>query len=118
VVIAQGDIYWTDLQVPLGSALGYRRPVVVVQGDDFNNSRIRTAVCVLLTGNVQRARSPGNVLLTSRMTGLPRDSVANVSQIVSIDKTQLEESVGQLMPREIDLVLSGIELVIGREPRR
>ena len=80
MVIARGDICWTDLGPPVGSGPGFRRPVVVAQNDSLNQSSLRTAVCVLLTGNLRLASAKGNVFLTSRQTGLPRDSVANVSQ--------------------------------------
>lgn len=83
-VIAQGDVWWADLPDPVGSAPGFRRPVVVVQGEAFNRSRIDTVVCVPLTSNLRWVEAPGNVQLGSRSTGLPRDSVANVSQIVRL----------------------------------
>jgi mRNA interferase MazF len=79
VVIARGDVWWADLPVPVGSGPGLRRPVVVVQGDAINNSRIATVVCVPLTSNVKWAKAPGNVLLSQSATGLPKESVANVS---------------------------------------
>ena len=84
-MIAQGEVWWADLPAPEGSAPGFRRPVVVVQGDAFNRSALRTALCVPLTSNLRWAEAPGNVLLTARSTGLPRDSVANVSQLVTLD---------------------------------
>jgi mRNA interferase MazF len=96
VVISQGDIWWADLPDPIGSGSGFRRPVLVVQGDSLNRSSIATVVCVPLTSNVKWANAPGNVLLSPRSTGLSKDSVANVSQIVSLDKELLTERAGRL----------------------
>ncbi len=114
VTIAQGDVWWAELPDPTGSGPGFRRPVVVVQGDQLSRSRIATVICVPLTSNLAWADAPGNVLLAARVTGLPKDSVANVSQIVVIDKAQLEEHVGRLSARKLSLVLSGIDVVLGR----
>jgi mRNA interferase MazF len=87
---------------------------VVVQGDAFNRSRLSTVVCVSLTSNLKWAGAPGNVLLTSRMTGLPKDSVANVSQLVTLDRGDLTERVGKLARAKSELILSGIDVVLGR----
>jgi mRNA interferase MazF len=114
VVIAQGEVWWADLPAPQGSAPGFRRPVIVVQGDAFNRSALRTTVCVPLTSNSRWAEAPGNVLLTARSTGLPRDSVANVSQVVTLDRAVLAERVGKLSRPKLDLVLAGIDVVLGR----
>jgi mRNA interferase MazF len=114
VVVAQGDIWWADLPEPTGSGPGFRRPVVVVQGDAFNASRIATVVCVPLTSNLRWADAPGNALLPARLTGLPKDSVANVSQIVTLDKTLFTERAGKLPRNKLVLVLSGIDVVLGR----
>ena len=95
VEIAQGDIWWAELPEPVGSAPGFRRPVVVVQGNPLNRSRIATVVCVPLTSNLTWADAPGNTRLSAKETGLPKDSVANASQIITIDKTFLTERVGQ-----------------------
>ncbi|HEY6346361.1 MAG TPA: type II toxin-antitoxin system PemK/MazF family toxin [Bryobacteraceae bacterium] len=114
MVIAQGEVWWADLPAPAGSGPGFRRPVVVVQGDSFNQSRISTAVCVPLTSNLLRAESPGNVLLPARLTGLPKDSVANVSQIVSLDRRLLAERAGKLQRAKLQLVLAGIDTLLGR----
>jgi len=113
-VIAQGEVWWADLPAPQGSAPGFRRPVIVVQGDAFNRSALRTTVCVPLTSNSRWAEAPGNVLLTARSTGLPRDSVANVSQVVTLDRAVLAERVGKLSRPKLDLVLAGIDVVLGR----
>jgi mRNA interferase MazF len=114
VVIAQGEVWWTDLGEPAGSEPGFRRPVVVVQGDAFNRSSLRTVVCVSLTSNVRWADAPGNVLVPARATGLQRDSVANVSQLVTVDRDALTERVGALSASSLELVLAGIDVVLGR----
>jgi mRNA interferase MazF len=114
MVIAQGEVWWADLPEPSGSEPGFRRPVVVVQSDAFNRSRISTTVCVPLTSTLRWADAPGNVLLEKRITGLPKDSVANVSQIVSLDRAWLTARVGKLSRAKLDLVLTGIDVVLGR----
>jgi len=113
-VIAQGEVWWADLAAPAGSGPGFRRPVVVVQGDALNRSRLATVVCLPLTSNLRWAEAPGNVLLSSRITGLPKDSVANASQIVALDKGHLTDRVGRLPRAKVDLLLSGIDVVLGR----
>ena len=113
-MIAQGEVWWADLGEPAGSGPGFRRPVVVVQGDAFNRSSLRTVVCVSLTSNLHWADAPGNVLLPARATGLPKDSVANVSQLVTVDRDALTERVGALSASSLELVLAGIDVVLGR----
>jgi len=113
-VILQGEIWWADLPDPTGSGPGFRRPVIVVQGDSFNRSKIVTVLCVPLTSNLKWADAPGNVVLQSRLTGLPKDSVANVSQIVALDKSLLTERAGKLSRAKTELVLVGINVVLGR----
>jgi len=113
-VIAQADVWWADLGEPSGSEPGYRRPVVVVQCDAFNRSRIASVVCVPLTSNLRWSRAPGNVFLAAAATGLPKDSVANVSQLVALDRGTLVERVARLPDREFELVLGGIDVVLGR----
>jgi len=114
MVISQGEVWWAELDEPTGSAPGFRRPVVIVQSDAMNRSRIRTVVCVPLTSNLKWANAPGNVLLKSKQTGLPKDSVANVSLLVSLDKRQLTERGGKLSKRLLEAILSGINVVLGR----
>jgi len=114
VVISQGEVWWANLPDPTGSGPGFRRPVVVVQGDSFNRSRLATVVCVPLTSNIKWADAPGNVLLSARLTGLPKESIANVSQIVSLDKTLLTDRSGKLPRTKLGLVLSGIDIVLGK----
>jgi len=88
--------------------------VAVVQGNVFNQSRIRTVVCIPLTGNMRLANMPGNIILSAGITGLPQDSVANVSQILSVDRSRLAERVGTLPTRELRLLFEGIDTVLGR----
>ena len=114
MVIAQGEIWWADIGEPIGSAPGFRRPVVVVQCDALNRSRSSTVVCVPLTSNLKWANAPGNLLLQAELTGLPRDSVANASLIVALDKSQLTERIGRLPRQQLAAVLSGIDVVLGR----
>ncbi len=114
MVIAQGDVCWADLPEPVGSGPGYRRPVLVVQGDAFNRSRVATVVCLPLTSNLKWADAPGNVLLPARSSGLSKDSVANVSQIVTLDRAVLTERVGRISKKQLELVFAGIDLVLGR----
>jgi mRNA interferase MazF len=114
VVTIQGEIWWANLDAPTGSEPGFRRPVLVVQGEAFNRSELRTVVCVVLTSNLRWANAPGNVLLSARQTHLPRDSVANVSQIVTLDRSALTERVGSLPGSVFNLVLAGIDVVLGR----
>jgi mRNA interferase MazF len=114
VAIAKGEIWWADLSEPVGSAPGLRRPVVVVQGDPLNRSRIGTVVVVPLTSNLQWAEAPGNVLLAATATGLPRDSVANVSQIVTVDRRILSERVSRLSQGKMDLIYAGLDILFDR----
>ena len=114
MVIAQGEVWWADLGDPVSSEPGFQRPVVVVQGDAFNASSLRTVICVVVTSNLRWADAPGNVLLTSRATGLPKPSVANVSQLVTLDRSALTERAGRLSASGLELVLAGIDVVLGR----
>jgi mRNA interferase MazF len=114
VVISQGEIWWADLGMPAGSEPGFRRPVVVIQADAFNRSSLRTVVCVALTSNLRWADAPGNVRLDARATGLPTASVANVSQVVTLDRDLLVDRVGRLSAAKLELVLAGVDLVLGR----
>jgi len=107
-------VWWADLEEPAGSEPGYRRPVVVVQGNAFNRSRIGTVVCVPLTSNIKWADAPGNLLISVGEIGVPKDSVANVSLIVALDRAVLTERVGKITPRRFRLILSGIDTVLGR----
>ena len=107
-------MWWADLGEPIASEPGFRRPVIVVQGDSFNRSALRTVVAVPITSNLRWAAAPGNVRLSARATGLLRDSVANVSQLVALDRSILIERVGRLSSSKLELVLAGIDTVLGR----
>ena len=114
MVISQGEVWWAELADPQGSEPGFRRPVVVVQGDSFNRSRIATVVCVPLTSNMRLAEAPGNVEVSERGSGLPKASAANVSQIVALDRSSLVERAGRLADGTLQRVLGGIDIVLGR----
>lgn len=115
MVVNQGDIYWVDLDEPSRSGPGYKHPHVVIQNNLFNRSQIRTVVVLALTSNVKRADAPGNVLLEKGEANLPKQSVVNVSQIFTVDRSQLDEYIGTLSSKRVREILSGIQLVI--EPR-
>lgn len=114
MVIARGDVWWAELPEPRGSEPGFRRPIVVVQGDSLNRSRIATVVCVAVSSNLKWANAPGNVVLPTRLSGLPKDSVANVSQIVTLDRSVFVERVANLPEPVVRLILAGIDVVLGR----
>jgi len=114
MVIGQGEVWWADLPDSSASEPGFRRPVVVVQSDAFNRSKITTVVCVALTSDLRWANAPGNVELSARSTSLAKDSVANVSQLVTLDKSVLTDRVGKLSKAKLNLVLDGINTVFGR----
>jgi mRNA interferase MazF len=113
VVIRRGEIWWASLPLPRGSEPAYRRPVLVVQADAFNRSRIRSVMAVALTSNTRLAAAPGNVLLGGEQTGLPKDSVVNVSQVVTIDKSFLVDRVRRLPARRMRQIDSGLRLALG-----
>jgi len=116
-VINQGDIYWIELDEPEGSEPGYKHPHVIVQNNLFNRSQIKTVLVCPLTTNLKRASAPGNVLLDKKESNLSRQSAVNVSQVFTVDKTQLDEYVGTLSSRRITEILNGIKLVLDpREP--
>ena len=112
MVIRRGEIWWANLPQPRGSEPGYRRPVLVVQSNAFNRSSIQTVLVVILTSNLRRAKAPGNVLLRQADSGVPKDSVANVSQIYTIDKGFLTERVGALRRSIFEKVEAGLGLVM------
>lgn len=114
MVVGQGDVVWADLPEPEGSGPGFRRPVVVIQGNELNRSRLATVVCVPLTSTLRWADAPGCVRLASRLTGLPKDSVANATQVVAVDRAFLTERVGHLPRGQVELVLGALDLVLGR----
>ena len=111
-MIRRGEIWWANLPVPSGSGPGYRRPVLVVQADAFNASSIQTTIAIVLTSNLRLDRAPGNLLLKKRQTRLPKDSVANVSQTITLDKALLFKRVSKLPERLLDEVDRGLRLVL------
>ncbi len=115
MVIEQGEIYWIDLGDPIGSSPGYKHPHVVIQNNVFNQSRINTVVVCVITSNLKRAKAPGNVLLNDGEGNLSKQSVVNVSQIFTIDKSELEEKIGKLSSKRVNEILAGVQLVL--EPR-
>ena len=115
MVINQGDIFWIELDEPSGSEPCYRHPHIVIQNNVFNRSRINTVVVCALTSHLRRATAPGNVLLESGEANLPRQSVVNVSQMFTVDKSQLSEKIETLSARHVREILNGIRLLT--EPR-
>lgn len=115
MTIKQGDIYWINLVAPKGSEPGYRHPHVVIQNNIFNLSRINTIVVCALTSNLKRAAAPGNVLLKKGEGNLPKDSVVNISQVITVNKSDLAEKIGSLPPAKLKEVIEGVKLLI--EPR-
>ena len=111
-MIARGEIWWAELPAPTGSGPGKRRPVLVVSADSFNLSRIGTVVAVAISSNVDLAAAPGNVAVPSERSGLPKDSVVNVSQIVTVDKRQLGERVGALDHDTLAQIDAGLRMVL------
>jgi mRNA interferase MazF len=112
-VVNRGQIWWAELPEPKASEPGYKRPVIIIQSDAFNKSRINTVIVVAITSNLRLADAPGNVSLTKSRTGLNKQSVANVSQIITIDKRYLSEKIGQLDNRIIQQLDEGITLALG-----
>ena len=113
MVIERGDVWWADLGEPDGSEPGYRRPILIVQNDAFNRSRLRTLIAVVLMTNVRLVDAPGNVLLPAKATGLPKASVANVSQVITVDRDFLDERAGRVRGQLLKDVDNGLRLVLG-----
>ena len=113
VALHRAEVWWAELDEPRGSEPGYRRPVLVVQADAFNRSRIQTTMVVVLTSNLRLLDAPGNVLLPAKLTGLPKDSVANVSQLVTLDRDYLRDRIGKVPPRVMAAIDAGLKLVLG-----
>lgn len=112
MVIKRGELWWANLPVPEGSEPGYKRPVLIIQSNAFNQSRIGTTIAVAITSNTNLAEAPGNVLLKAKNTKLKKDSVANVSQIITIDKCFLKLKIGKLSDELFDKVIMGVRLVL------
>jgi mRNA interferase MazF len=112
-VIRRGEIWWANIPPPVGSEPGFRRPVLVVQTDPFNQSGIGTVVAVAFTSNLDRAAAPGNVLCPRRDTGMSADSVANVSQLTALDKRWLTSRISKLPPDLLSEIEQGLRLLLG-----
>lgn len=112
MVVQRREIWWADLDEPRGSEPGFRRPILIVQADAFNRSRLRTVIGVVLTSNARLLDAPGNVLLPAADSGLPRDSVANVTQLVTLDEDFLAERAGRIPTRVMARVEAGLKLVL------
>lgn len=112
MVVRRGEIWWASLGDPVGSGPGFRRPLLVVQSNDFNKSAIRTSICAVVTSNLRLAEAPGNVRLARRASGLARESVVNVSQLVTVDKRLLTARIGRVPPEILRSVEAGIRLVL------
>jgi mRNA interferase MazF len=108
----RGEVWWAELPEPVASEPGYRRPVLIVQSDDFNRSRIHTIIAVVLTTNLRLAAAPGNVLVRTEDTELPKNSVVNVSQIITVDKAFLTERVSRVSDHIMLMVEDGIRTVL------
>ena len=111
-MIQRGEVWWADLGEPAGSEPGFRRPLLIVQDDAFNRSRIATTIAVVLTSNLRLVDAPGNVLVPKRESGLPKDSVANVSQLVTVDRGDLTGRVGKVSGEILTAVSAGLRLVL------
>ena len=106
----RNEIWWASLPDAIGSSPAYRRPVLVVQADAFNISNIKTVIVVVITSNLNLANAPGNVFIGTKQSGLPKDSVINVSQIITIDKAFLNEYVSLLSAKTMQQVEEGLRL--------
>ncbi|NQT74644.1 MAG: type II toxin-antitoxin system PemK/MazF family toxin [Chloroflexi bacterium] len=112
MVIKRGEIWWASLGKPSGSESGYRRPLLIIQSNEFNRSRINTVMAAVITSNLRLAKAPGNVLLTAKDTGLKKDSVVNVSQVITVDKVFLTKNIGKLSSQQIETVNNGLRLAM------
>ena len=115
MVAKQGEIFWVDLGKPSGSEPGYKHPHVIIQNNIFNSSNINTVIVCSLTTNLKRAKAPGNVLLNKGEANLPKKSVVNISQIYTVNKSDLKEKIGQVSEKRIHEILEGLNLLT--EPR-
>ncbi len=108
----RGEIWWATLPSPTTSEPGYKRPLLIIQSDDFTQSRIKTVIAVLIISNLRLADAPGNVFLSRKSSSLPKRSVANVSQLITVDKSFLTEKAGRLSAQKLKEVEAGIRLVL------
>jgi mRNA interferase MazF len=112
VVVQRGEIWWANLPEPAGSEPGFRRPIVIVQSDSLSRSRLPTVIGVVLTSNLRLLEAPGNVLVPAKASALPKDSVANVSQVVTVDRDRLTECAGRLRGPTLASIDVGLRLVL------
>ena len=112
MVVERGEVWWADLGEPIGAEPGYRRPVIIVQSDAFNRSRIDTTVALIITSNLQLLDAPGNVLIRAKESGLPKDSVANVTELATVDRAMLTERMGRVPRRLMARIDDGLRLVL------
>jgi mRNA interferase MazF len=112
MVINRGEIWWANLPEPAGSGPGFRRPVLIIQSDKFNHSKINTVVILIISTNLRLADSEGNVLITAKQSGLPKDSVVNISQFFTINESLLDEYVEALSERKMEQIDKGLRLVL------
>ncbi len=112
MVIERGQIWWADLPEPRGSSPGYEHPIVIIQSDSFNQTKLNTVIGVVITSNLDLAEMPGNVLIKKENSELPKDSVINITQIVTIDKSELLKYVGTVSERKIEQIENGLRLVL------
>ncbi|MCU7833838.1 MAG: type II toxin-antitoxin system PemK/MazF family toxin [gamma proteobacterium symbiont of Taylorina sp.] len=108
----KGDIWWASLDEPIGSEPGYRRPVIIISSDDFNRSQIRTVIVAIITSTLRLADAPGNFKLSKKSTGIGRDSVVNISQLMTLDKSFLTERIGKLSSKQFNFLDESIKLVL------
>jgi mRNA interferase MazF len=113
-MVVQGEVWWADFGQPVGSVLGYRRPVVIVQGALLNGSRINTVICIPLTSNLDWEAIPASLRLPAKSTKLDRDLVAKASQIMTADRSQLLEPIGRISERQLGLLLAKLDIALGR----
>jgi mRNA interferase MazF len=111
-MVNRGELWWTDLAEPVGSEPGFKRPVLIVQSDSFNKSKISTIIAIAVTSNTRLAKAPGNVALSGIKSGLSKDSVINVSQVITLDKASLSEAIGKLDKLTMQQVDDGLRLVL------
>ncbi len=111
-MISRGEIWWASLPSPIASEPGYRRPLLVVQSNDFNQSRISTVIAAVITSNLRLADAPGNVLLSKKESGLPKKSVVNVSQLITVDKSFFTDKIGSIGILKLKEVEAGVRLVL------
>lgn len=112
MVIHRGEMWWVSMPDPKGSEPGYRRPLLIIQSNDFNKSKISTIIAIAITKNLKLSHAPGNVYLSKESTDLSKDSVANVSQVITINKNYLTECIGKVSPKIMKLVDEGLRLVL------